>query len=77
MCYVFIFLETDPPIFRGTNKDLDSNLESALSSPSLSSLFNSVNGSATKDDYAEGGGEAPADGTLDFFVSKNKRQIRT
>lgn len=38
-----------------------------MSSPSLSSLFNSVNGSATKDDYAEGGGEAPADGTLDLF----------
>lgn len=44
---------------------------SFISSPTLSSLFNSIDESVSRDDYAEGGGEAPADGTLDFFVSAN------
>lgn len=52
-------------------------MESVISSPSLSSLFNSANGSVTKDDYAEGGGEGPADGTLDFFVRFIKCLILT
>jgi len=40
--------------------------ESIVSSQSLASLLNSLDGSVQKDEYAEGGGEAPADGNLDF-----------
>lgn len=59
------------PGLRGTNGELDSTLDSIISSPSFSSLLNSGDGSVSRDDYAEGGGEAPADGTLNFVVRFN------
>jgi hypothetical protein len=40
--------------------------ESIVSSQSLASLLNSLDGSVQKDEYAQGGGEAPAEGNLDF-----------
>lgn len=56
---------------RGTTKELNSHFESLVTSQSLTSLLNSFEGSVAKDDFAQGGGEAPAtaDGNLDFFVS--------
>ena len=58
-------------------KDLSIHFDSFASSQSLTSLILSLEGSVAKEeDFAQqGGGEAPADGTLEILVSWNNEQL--